>query len=70
MVLSRGGARNFPTEGLELPTGRLKRLKNGVSVRYFAKVPPTRTKIFSDGRAFIYIFFIFNSFKEGCPSTS
>ena len=27
----------------------LKRLKNGVSVRYFAKVPPTRTKISSDG---------------------
>ena len=23
-------------------------MKNGVSVRYFAKFPPTRTKIFSD----------------------
>ena len=25
--------------------GGIKRLKNGVSMRYFAKVPPTRTKI-------------------------
>ena len=47
----RGGARNLPTEGLELPTGGLKRLKNGVSVRYFARVPPTRTKVSSDGGA-------------------
>ena len=48
-VSSRGGARNFPIEEVELPTGRLKRLKNGFSLRYFAKVPPTRTKISSDG---------------------
>ena len=48
MLASRGGARNFPTEGLDFPTGELKRLKNGVSVRYFAKVPPKRTKISSN----------------------
>ena len=41
---SRGGARNFPTEGLELPTGELEGLKYGVSVRYLAKVLQTRAK--------------------------
>ena len=49
MKSNRGGARNFATEGLELPTEGLKKLKNGVSMRYFAKVPATRTKISSDG---------------------
>ena len=38
--MARGGTRNFPTEGLELQTGGLKLLKNGVSVGYFAKFPP------------------------------
>ena len=32
---NRDGARNSPTEGLELPTGVLKWLKNVVSVHYF-----------------------------------
>ena len=39
LVNGRGVTRNFPTEGLELPTGGLKWLKNGVFVRYFAKFP-------------------------------
>ena len=49
MYQFRGGARNFPTEGLELPTGGLKRRKNGVSVSYFTKFVPTRTKTSPDG---------------------
>ena len=48
--LTRDGARNFPTEGLELPTGGgLKWLKNGVVVRYFAKFLRREPKISSDG---------------------
>ena len=43
----RGGARNLPTEGLELRTGG--GAKNAVFLPYFAKFPPTRTKISSDG---------------------
>ena len=37
--VARGGTRNFPTEGLELPAGGLKWLKNGVFVHYFAENP-------------------------------
>ena len=43
---SRGGARNIPTEGLELPTRGLKWQKNAVCVHHFAKVPPTGTQHF------------------------
>ena len=42
----RGGGRNLPTEGLELPTGRLKWLKNTVFMHDFAKFPPAGTQNF------------------------
>ena len=46
---NRGGARNFPTEGLELPTGGAKKTEKWCFRGYFAKFAPTRTKISSDG---------------------
>ena len=45
----QGWRQKFSDRGAGASDRGLKRLKNGVSVRYFAKVPPTRTKISSDG---------------------
>ena len=44
----KGGTRNFPTEGVELPTGCQKGLKIGVVLRHFAKFLLKRTQISSD----------------------
>ena len=46
--VDQGWRQKFSDRGAGASDRGLKRLKNGVSVLYFAKVAPTRTKISSD----------------------